>query len=124
MTAAQRAWREANRDHLNAYNRRQRAAKRAADPVAARAANRSKSLRRYGLTVVAWEALFDSQGRRCAICSSMTSGDGRWHTDHDASVGYTAVRGILCVRCNIGIGQLDHDSVRLRSAINYLQRGI
>lgn len=50
------------------------------------------------------------------------SGDGRWHVDHHHEGGPTAVRGILCVRCNIGLGQFCDSVDALLGAIAYLRR--
>lgn len=115
-----RAWRKAH----PGYGGRQRVAKdawlRENDPDEYRRRTRTRALRKYGLTEQAWEALFDKQGRACAICKSDDS-FGRWHTDHDATVGFKAVRGILCVRCNIGLGQFLHNTQTLYLAVGYLQ---
>ena len=74
---------------------------------------------KYGLTKETWEALFDSQGRRCAVCKSETPVGKRWHTDHNHVTN--KVRGILCHNCNVTLG-LVHDSVaHLNSLVNYLQ---
>jgi hypothetical protein len=37
------------------------------------------------------------------------------------SDGYHAVRGILCVRCNIGGGQYGHNPEHLRAAADYFE---
>lgn len=115
----QRKWRNENKQWKRDYEKARKATEKAADPVAFSLAAREKHLRTYGLTVEQWESLFDSQGRCCAICDTDDS-SGRWHTDHDPEIGKHAVRGILCVRCNIGIGQFKHDPHRLRTASRYV----
>lgn len=115
-----RTYRAAHRTEVNNYERARRADIRAQDPQAARYADRVRTLRPYGLSPEQWDAMFEAQGRCCAICLTDDSG-GRWHTDHDGTIGKKAVRGILCVRCNIGIGQFKHDPERLRWAVRYLQ---
>lgn len=65
---------------------------------------RSNSLRwKYGIDGDQWDALFESQGRRCALCGT---GDPKakqgWCTDHDHKAG--TVRSILCHWCNLGLG--------------------
>ena len=81
---------------------------------------RCKLKQKYNLTIKQWEAIFTSQGRRCAACgSSDPKGKVGWHTDHDHVTNN--VRGILCHNCNVTLG-LVHDSVaHLNSLVNYLQ---
>lgn len=114
-----RTWRAANRKKVRAYERNRRAEVRAADPHAATYANRVRTLKPYGLTPESWDALFLTQGCRCAICGVAESGPRGWHTDHDDRIGKKAVRGILCVRCNIGLGQFRHNPEFLICAATY-----
>jgi len=59
------------------------------------------------------EGLVEKQEGKCAIC-------GRpWEVvDHDHATGI--VRGLLCQRCNKGIGALGDTSERLSAALDYL----
>lgn len=116
------AWRATNPDKVRSYSTNRRARRKAEDPEAVRYGNRARLLKPYGLTPESWDALFVAQDRRCAICRSSNTPDGRWHTDHDDAIGKRAVRGILCVRCNIGVGQFEDDAERLRAAARYLDR--
>jgi hypothetical protein len=86
-------------------------------PEQFRARDKRGNLRRYGLKEADWEALFDSQGRRCSICQTDTPSGRNWHTDHDHDTG--RVRGILCHHCNMAVGYYElviakHEA-RLRS---------
>ena len=54
----------------------------------------------YGIDPAAWTALLVAQKYRCAICNVVPQ--GALHVDHDHSTG--AVRGLLCARCNAGLG--------------------
>lgn len=72
---------------------------------------------RYGITIDEWEAIFESQGRVCAICKTDTP-INRWHTDHCHNT--RKVRGVLCQRCNIALGHFDDDQERLLAAHQYL----
>lgn len=88
-----------------------------------------KMLHQHGLTSDAWDALFESQGRACAVCRRTEPGsDKGWHTDHDheccpgkRSCG-KCIRGILCPGCNVGIGHLRNDCAILAAACDYLRR--
>jgi hypothetical protein len=83
--------------------------------------NRESQLRcRYGTTLELWNALFDSQGRRCKICRTTKPGSKGWQTDHDHET--KKIRGILCRQCNLGLGNFKDDPRLLRVAIGYLER--
>ena len=95
-------------------------------PFSAR--GRRRKLAKYGLTSASWDELFERQEQHCAICSTTVPGgrsnggsDPNWHTDHDASIGLHAVRGILCAAHNIGLGHFRHDPELLRAAARYLE---
>jgi len=76
----------------------------------------------YGLDDDSYAAMVDAQGDRCAICGTdePATRTGSWHVDHchDSS----KVRGLLCTRCNIGLGQFRDDPARLRAAAEYIER--
>ena len=74
---------------------------------------------RYGISEKEWEALFDAQGRCCAICkSNEPQSRVGWHTDHEK--GTKNIRGILCENCNRGLGMYRDDISNLRRAAAYL----
>lgn len=90
-----------------------------ADPARARdVAKRSKIRIKYGVEVEELDAMFERQGRKCAICRKPVAEKDR-HTDHCHKTG--KLRGILCITCNVGIGQLGDDPDVLRAAIKYLE---
>ena len=65
-----------------------------------------------------YEVLSRSQGYMCAICGQRDNQRRKLCQDHDHFSGKT--RGLLCVRCNLGLGYFHDDMDRLWSAINYL----
>jgi len=75
----------------------------------------------YGITEEQYAALMEKQGNACAICGSTEwPGKGnRPNTDHCHTGGQ--VRGILCGKCNAGLGHFDDDPARLRVAAVYLE---
>lgn len=76
----------------------------------------------YGITLDDYEDMLAGQGGGCAICKAVESGGkGRFHVDHCHEGGQ--IRGLLCTRCNTGLGQFLDDPDRLRAAIAYLERG-
>jgi len=73
--------------------------------------------RRYGVTMEDVEALRVVQSGRCAICS-VPFAETRPCIDHDHDSG--AVRGLLCIRCNTGLGMFGDDLDLLKRAADYL----
>ena len=71
------------------------------------------------MTLEQYDQLFESQGGVCAICGRIDSDGRRLSVDHDHRAG--KVRGLLCGKCNRGIGIFDEDIIKLQSAINYLK---
>lgn len=83
-----------------------------------------KRERIFGLTPDDYEAILKLQGGVCAICGKVFSdADNRSResacVDHDHITG--SIRGILCVACNAGIGQMQDSPQILQKAIEYLK---
>lgn len=76
-----------------------------------------KLKREYGLTVHTYGQLLATQENRCAICRADLT-ETTAHVDHCHENGQ--VRGILCQRCNVAIGQFGDDPARIRKAIAYI----
>lgn len=76
---------------------------------------------RYGIDMAGYDALVAQQGNRCAICRTddPSGKNGKWCVDHDHATG--VVRGLLCVHCNLAIGQMGDEPERLRAAASYLE---
>jgi len=64
----------------------------------------------------------DTQKGVCAVCGRVETWrlPRKLSVDHDHLTGI--VRGLLCHRCNIGIGYFEDDPERLHSAAKYLLR--
>jgi len=81
---------------------------------------RAWTLRLYGLTGSEYEELAAYQNWVCAICGKKeTSKRGNLAVDHDHKTG--KVRGLLCHKCNSGLGSFGDSPELLKSAINYLK---
>jgi recombination endonuclease VII len=72
--------------------------------------------RLYGISVVEYDALLAKQGGVCAICRKHSK--RRLCVDHCHLTG--TVRGLLCDRCNLGLGYLKEDQASLVAALAYL----
>lgn len=85
-----------------------------------RASQRKIRLAAMGLTVESYEAMLVAQGGVCAICKRLDPEDGKeLAVDHDHAT--EKVRGLLCGKCNKGLGLFDDNVDSLRAAILYLQ---
>ncbi len=86
---------------------------------------RGKDLQsRYGITLDQYIAILVSQNNVCAICrqpETMTLRGRlkRLAVDHCHTTD--RVRGLLCHKCNLAVGQMDDSAVRLRAAAAYLE---
>lgn len=93
--------------------------------------SRDYSIKRiYGLDADAVEAMWESQGRACAICRRLTDITDL-NIDHDHACCETrgkkmtktcgqCVRGLLCRSCNLMLGHAQDNLDVLASAIAYL----
>jgi len=104
-----KAWRDANPDKIKARYVPERSA----------AYHRKRN---YGLTPEEYADRLTFQQGRCAICYEPMTGKGKEKdaptVDHDHETGI--VRGILCMRCNNGLGKFRDRPELLAAAITYL----
>ena len=78
--------------------------------------------KKYGRCPQASEAARQAHDGTCAICGvGAPGGRGTWHVDH-AHDGTGDVRGLLCHRCNTGIGSLRDSPVIIEKALAYVRR--
>jgi len=84
---------------------------------------RTRELKKYGLTYEQWEQMMVAQNNKCAIPSCPNkNGDMRrtLHVDHDHETG--KVRALLCSHCNTVLGKVDDSPERLDELKEYLIR--
>jgi hypothetical protein len=81
-------------------------------------------LRTFGVTEEFYAEELRRQSDACAICGGPAAGRGakygRFCIDHDHKTG--RYRGLLCSKCNTGLGQMGDDPERLERAAAYLRR--
>jgi hypothetical protein len=143
--AKQKAWAEANREKLREYQRDYMKKRRAANPEATREAQKkyyqkNKAARigygkaryervrgtvlrsKYGIDLEDYSSMLAAQNGACAICGTATpDGRGRFfHVDHCHRSG--KVRGLLCTKCNQGIGMFKENPETLLAAIRYVKQ--
>lgn len=76
-----------------------------------------RKLRKYNLTEDDYNKM---AAKGCTICGGPPCGRGRYHFDHDHSTG--KFRGLLCTKCNTGLGQFQDNQDLLIKAVGYLAR--
>ncbi len=93
---------------------------RARNPERARGINRGSRLRRYGLTPEHYDALRRRANGVCEACFSPETEVGRLVVDHCHTT--LRIRGLLCSKCNMGVGMFADRSDLLRQAADYLDQ--
>jgi len=126
FSARAREWYAKNREHAIARVKQWRKD----NPERARATQRGVNRRRkpaaraqhlqtkFGITQADYERMLGEQDGGCAICGRPAREGSSLHVDHDHDTG--RVRGLLCFRCNGGLGQFAEDEHRLVAASAYL----
>lgn len=80
---------------------------------------RGKSLQfHYGIDLEEYDRMLKAQNGVCAICSKTCKSGKSLAVDHCHETG--KVRGLLCGKCNTGIGLLENEE-RMIKAIEYLK---
>lgn len=110
-------WRSKNKEALKVYRHKWRKS----NPEKYRRIQTNTYLKKtYGITSTEYNQILLSQNGRCAICSKPVSEFKRnLHVDHSHITGEN--RGLLCVKCNTGIGCFDENPHLLEKAKTYLK---
>lgn len=79
---------------------------------------------RYGITLEQYNSMLLKQNYRCLICDRLSSESTkkRLVVDHCHITG--KIRGLICDRCNVGIGSLGDNIEILINAVDYLLKSI
>jgi hypothetical protein len=75
---------------------------------------------KYGLTEDQYQELWNKQNGLCAICGKPEETTQRLHVDHCHRTD--TIRGLLCGKCNRGIGMFDDEQELLLKAAEYLRK--
>jgi hypothetical protein len=77
---------------------------------------------KFGITIDQYNEMLDKQNGQCAICGTTTpdSKHGVFSIDHCHATG--KIRGLLCKKCNSGIGMFKESARSLEAAVAYLQQ--
>jgi hypothetical protein len=82
----------------------------------------------YGITREQYDELLIKQNGVCAICQQIEKSLSNHQTKKELAVDHCKitkkVRGLLCQKCNQGIGQFQHNSEILKRAALYCEAAI
>ena len=82
----------------------------------------NKRLKRaFDISIEDYEKILNEQENKCAICKTSHPGGHYQRFAVDHSHDTCEIRGLLCSRCNIGIGKFEESIEIFNSAIEYLQ---
>ena len=79
-------------------------------------------MKSYSITVEEYNKMLEKQNGRCKICNNIPDITKRKKylcVDHNHITN--KIRGLLCDKCNRGIGLLNEDLSIIKNALNYLQ---
>jgi len=105
--AAQKLWANNNKEKRNAIEKKYRSKPEVI---------RRRVLQQYGIDETIFQELLAKQKNMCKICEKEFTSMA--HVDHCHTTGI--VRGLLCGKCNRGLGMYDDDPNLLRKAADYL----
>ena len=82
-------------------------------------------VKRYGITHDEYYGMLKKQNYECKVCGSTANNNGRCRSgklfiDHCHTTN--KVRGLLCSKCNHGLGLFDDNVDKLQKAIDYLKQ--
>ncbi len=72
---------------------------------------------KYGISIDEYNAMATKQNNRCAICLKEPK---VLYVDHCHKTG--VIRGLLCNKCNLGLGRFDDDAELVQRAFKYLSK--
>jgi len=86
---------------------------------------RTNLKKRYNMSVDKYEKILDAQNYVCKICGKRETDkhqNGEYKDlsiDHNHNTG--KIRGLLCQKCNRGLGSFDDDPILLKKAAKYIE---
>ena len=96
--------------------------KRRQEPEVKRRERDAYLQRKFGISVEEYDAVLATQRGVCAVCVRPPTPGISLHVDHDHETGQ--IRGLLCLRCDNGLGDLEDDPGLLQAATRYLEAAL
>lgn len=112
------SWYIKNVDKVNEYNRQWRAR----NPEKAKLSHRKSCLKRnYEITIEEYNQLWKLQNGLCSICNLPEKNKiNCLVVDHNHTTG--KIRGLLCNKCNTGLGMFEENYINIVNASNYINK--
>lgn len=73
---------------------------------------------RYGIELIEKEQMLKDQNYKCKICDKPENKNFKLHVDHSHKSG--KVRSMLCLNCNVALGNVKEDLNIAKNLINYI----
>lgn len=109
-----RRWYKNNKEHKNAQNK----AWKENNPNKFREGNLKS---RFGITIQDFNNQLVVQKNRCAVCG-IHADELTYYLSVDHCHKTGALRGLLCKKCNLGLGHFNDDIKILKAAVFYLEQ--
>ena len=115
ISITSKKYREKNKEIVKKCNRERNKKWRNNNPETYKAAKRKTY---YNITQENFKKLLKNQNNCCAICGKEF--DKTPYVDHDHKTN--KIRGLLCQKCNSGLGMLGDNLENLKRAVDYLSK--
>lgn len=116
-------WRKENPEKVTAQHKRANDKKRR-DGYYIKNKDRIKDqylTRLYGITLKEFNEILLEQDNQCAICGADKCASGKsFAVDHDHTTG--KVRGLLCKKCNMGLGHFEDNLETIKNIMKYMEK--
>lgn len=120
VNRSSKEWRLRNIEHVSKY--RSEYSKKYFSKQENKDKRKNKQLlQSYNITLSDYREMLVSQENKCKICLT-PFGNNQINVDHSHDTG--KVRGLLCSSCNISLGHLKDDILRIENLIRYLKENI
>lgn len=117
ILANRKEYRLGNLDKIQRAGRRYYISKKTDAQYKAKRRN-ERYMRRFGITTDEYEEMLIEQNGVCAICLNAPK-KFRLAVDHDHKTG--KIRGLLCYRCNYGLGWLGDNWEKIQRVYSYFK---
>ena len=125
LSIVNKRWAENHKEKVDAYNKMYRESHKEQHREYSKQwykkkGSNSRRIKKYGIDNKQYNRLLKKQEGKCAICGNAFKNVYDTNIDHNHET--KKVRGLLCNKCNLGIGLFRDNDVIAYSAYTYLRR--